>query len=286
MHRYGIPTTSESSDTCVSDSESLAEAKKRYPQRLRMIVTTGDVAASASLDDDTVAVNVGEVTRSEQLWADCQSQQPTFPEARAPRASSSSSSSSSLAPSSQVENKPADCLDARPIASAAHGARSHDDRGSLQLSSEWAVLDQCIYPAGPVRRTNYRVTFPLIHHPSFCPALILALTSDICFRAQPLDNWLASDDQDCFLACWVRSPHADDCQSASSKGSDLSEDIDDPIAQMLKAREKALLAALRYADAWFFSFWRAQLTICSQCAGQCLSVKWKQQTFIARDMDT
>jgi hypothetical protein len=57
-----------------------------------------------------------------------------------------------------------------------------------------------------------------------------------------------SDDQDCILSCWVRYPHADDGQTTSAErpfGSELSEDIDDPIAQMLKAREKALLAALR-----------------------------------------
>jgi hypothetical protein len=248
MNRYGIPTTSESSDTCVSDTESLAEAKKRYPQRLRMIVTTGDVAASTPLDDDAVAVNVREGSRSEQLWVDCQSQQPTVPEERAPRASSSSSSSS-FSSSSQVASKLAASHDTHPIAHAVHAAKSFEEQGSSQLSTDWVVLDQCIYPPGPIRPTNYRVTLPFMPHPSFGSVLILALISDTCFLAQPLDKWLASDDQDCFLSCWVCSPHTDGGQAASSKESEISEDVDDPIALMLKAREKALLAALRYTEA-------------------------------------
>ncbi len=60
-----------------------------------------------------------------------------------------------------------------------------------------------------------------------------------------MDRWLASSDNDCVLSCWVNSTHADDGETACSDGAQFTEDTDDPIAQMLKARERALLAALR-----------------------------------------
>jgi len=43
----------------------------------------------------------------------------------------------------------------------------------------------------------------------------------------------------------VNSTPADDGETACSDGAQFMEDTDDPIAQMLKARERALLAALR-----------------------------------------
>lgn len=212
--KYGIPTTSESSDTGVSDSESFSEPKKRYPQRLRMIVTR-DVSASSSVDDATIPVNFREENHSEQLLSERASQQSSFPEEHAPHTSSSSSSNSS-----RVVGDPPAYADARPMASVAVVTKSVEEQGNMHVASDWAELDQCVYPVGPVKRINYR----------------------------PLDNWLESNDQDCFLSCWVLSPRADDCRATSSEVSELSEDVDDPIAQMLKAREKALRAALSVLD--------------------------------------
>ena len=154
MNRYGIPTTSESSDTCISDSESLAEPKKRYPQRLRMIVT-GDVSATSSIDDASIPVGSIEGKLMEQSWAERASQQSSFPEEHAPRASSSSS----LPPPQTASNPPAS-LDA----CAAQDTKECEETGCVRLSCDWSELDQCLYPVGPVRRTNYRVTFPLIRH--------------------------------------------------------------------------------------------------------------------------
>jgi hypothetical protein len=99
------------------------------------------------------------------------------------------------------------------------------------------------------------------------PKFAFALTP--CVSAQPLDSWLASSDQDSFLTLWVRPAPVDDGQAPSGEDPELWEGLEDPVAKMLKAREKALLAALRYS--------RSKVIIATSCSlfAQCLGNRLK-----------
>ena len=239
--RYGIPTTSESSDTCVSDSESLSEPKQRYPQRLRMIVT-GDVCASSSADDAPIQVFGKQQSLPEHVWTAPSTDRSTTPQERAQQPPSSSSSSS-FPP--LVSKPPPPPLDDRAFVSTANASSIISEQVAAQLPSEWTVLDHCIYPVGPAKPTDYRVQIP----PSTSLTLLLLVFTVLkCLNAQPFDKWLASSDQECFLSCWVScpsSPLAPDGHNVSTEVAQFADGVDDPIAQMLKARESALLAALR-----------------------------------------
>lgn len=136
----------------MSDSESLAEPKKRYPQRLRMIVT-GDVLASTSVDDAGTQVDVKEEAPVQQPRMQPPAQQSGLSHEPALAASLSICQSQSVSNSQAPPAAPA-------FASASHDTNARNDDAGMQCPSDWAELDQCIYPVGSLRQTHYKVTTP------------------------------------------------------------------------------------------------------------------------------
>jgi len=214
LGRYGIPTTSESSDAClsdstdgyknaVSDSESLAEAKKRcaarhpslhfcnnlrrYPQRLRMIVT-GDVVASSSVDDVGVQVDVKQEAPLQQQRMQPAAQQQSGLCHEPSLAASLSICQSRSVSSSQAP--PAAPPAAPALASASHDTNGRNDDAGMHYPSDWTELDQCIYPAASLRQTDYKVTNPPPHsHPA---SQALSASWKNSFLARKFTFWRAA----------------------------------------------------------------------------------------------
>jgi hypothetical protein len=206
--------------------------------------------------------NVQNAGCPEQMSVERTSQQSTVSQERVQQASSSS----------RIVSDSPDLSGTLANASAAPANMDSDDRCNMQITSDWIEMDQCIYPARALSQTNYRVRMPPPPYPLLIPCslfhIVYLLSPLIIFLpAQPLDSWLASCEQDCFLSSWAHSLPADD-GPASGEGPELLwQDLDDPIAQMLKVREKALLAALRCNPRLFGCYHRAaHLTFRSQCA--------------------
>ena len=227
------------------------------------MIVTGDITASTSLDDAPMQANVQNAGCPEQMSVERTSQQSTVSQERVQQASSSS----------RIVSDSPDLSGTLAVASAAPANMDSDDRRNMQITSDWIEMDQCIYPARALSQTNYRVRMPPPPYPLFIPCLLLHIVYllpplIIVAPAQPLDSWLASCEQDCFLSSWAHSLPADDGPASEEDPELLGQDIDDPIAQMLKVREKALLAALRCNPQLFGCHHRgASLTFRSQCVG-------------------
>jgi hypothetical protein len=112
------------------------------------MIVTGDVTASSSLDDCVMQHNVKSSSQQERLSEDRVSQQSAVSQERVQQVPPSCS---------HDENDTSAPLGDTALASVIPAALDCDHRRDWQ-TSDWMEMDQCIYPAGPVRQTNYQVS--------------------------------------------------------------------------------------------------------------------------------